>query len=56
MSSIGTDFSAAVAARSAGCSYAFGEILVYGSMLSGSVSVTTLSSESLLATGPQSEP
>jgi hypothetical protein len=37
-SSIGIAFSAAVAARSAGCSYALDEIFVYGSMLWGIVS------------------
>ena len=39
MSSIGIAFSAAVAARSAGCSYAFDEMFVNGSRLSGSVSI-----------------
>src|ERR1700722_7634549 len=38
VSSIGTDFRAAVAARSAGCSYAFGEMFVYGFISSGSMS------------------
>ena len=35
MSSIGTAFSAAVAARSAGCSYALGEMFGYGWIVSG---------------------
>ena len=35
VSSIGIAFSAAVAARSAGCSYALGEMLGYGSIVSG---------------------
>jgi hypothetical protein len=38
VSIIGIDFNAAVAARSAGCSYAFGEMFGYGLSSSGRLS------------------
>src|SRR5262252_1225526 len=48
VSSIGIDFSAAVAARSAGCSYALDEMFRYGSMLSGRVSGIAVPQRSVL--------
>src|SRR6202042_1954757 len=50
VSSIGTDFSAAVAARSAGCSYAFGEICGYDSTTSGRLSASAIPAEPTPAT------